>query len=914
MIGETAQLVVQLTLKDQLSSGVQKAEGQLGRLNTAAKTSGTHMTTLVTASGKASKAITGLGGALGHASGKIGGLISGPLGLIGLTGGILSLGGALESSVHKIEDFGVGLEKVQTLTGETAQSSGALILLFEKYGLGVDRVTQIAGFAEKTLGKLNTTTAKNAAATKSATLQNLELVKAQRQAAGESVKAIDKLITEQKARDQLANAAAGQAAGVTKLAALDKAYGLNLVDAKGKVVDFSTALEQLATFYDSSASASTKAYVASQVLGRGYTALLPVLAGGSAALRQAAEESRSLGLDQADTAAKLAKFRDATRDLGAAVNVLQLQIGMALVPALTDAAKALSGWLAGGGDKQILDFFKGAANFAQQFGAVVTGVVVPAFKGIATAWNAIPGPLKTLLITGFIANKAGKFLFDKSLFGGLKGLLGQQVSKIPVVGGLLDSAAGVQHVWVDNPGFGGPGLPNVLPGVGAAAGATVAAPALGAAAAVAVTAIAASPIAIAAIRQMSNDPRVGGGRLGFYPGVTAKDLIPGTASLRGTGTDASQRFLGKIADDLSGPVSVLFAGKAKDDIALAVAKGTELGLVHSGVFKKAQAVREAGGFKTSIDALKADLRAAASHPNPKLAADQRELVTLQKALLEFQRTHDPSGITATTKKIDDLKKEIAGLKPTPGKTLGVGSLVTGEAIALATINHLRTDSNPDLKAANYHLRELKALQAHLPAALAAQLAPKIASVVAAINRTTAAVEGLKLVQNITNNREGPNGSITPKNPLPNTPTPARVWSKLQTLTDQKGHASGEYDVPYDMLTKIHKGEMIVPSMQAGVLRNAMSWLDKSWGFKTQRSNAPHAWHPSMGSVDAARPWLDRSWEYKTQRSNAPHPPHPSMGPIEVTVVNRSQFTTRDSNAGKTIKRRYGPTYTQAGAG
>ena len=153
--------------------------------------------------------MVGFGGALSHASGKIGGLLSGPLGLIGLTGGILGLGGAIESSVHKVEDFSLGLEKITTLTGETAQASGALILQFEKFGLGADRVTQIAGFAEKTLGKLATTAA-GAKATKSATLQNLELVKAQRQAAGESTKAINKLISEQKGRDKLITDAAGQ--------------------------------------------------------------------------------------------------------------------------------------------------------------------------------------------------------------------------------------------------------------------------------------------------------------------------------------------------------------------------------------------------------------------------------------------------------------------------------------------------------------------------------------------------------------------------------------------------------------------------------------------------------------------------------------------------------------------------------
>ena len=419
MIGETAQLVVQLTLKDQLSGGVSKAERSLTGLNATTKAGVGHMSVLSVAAGKVSRNMVGFGGAMSHAAGKVGGLLTGPLGLIGLTGGILGLGGAIVSSLRKIEDFGLGLEKVQTLTGEMAQQSGALILLFEKYGLGVDRVSQIAGFAAKTPGKLNATTAKGATATKSATLQNLELVKAQRQAAGESTKAINKLISEQKGRDAITAAQAKGAAGVTKLAALDKQYGLQLIDSKGKVVDFSTELEQLAKFYDSNASASTKAYVAAQVLGRGYTAAIPILKGGSAALRAAAEESKQLGLDQAGTVEKLAKLRDATRDLGAQFNVLQLQIGLALVPALTDAAKAFSSWLSSGGSQQIVDFFKSGAVFAQQMGHAIETFIVPGFKAISAAWGAIPGPLKDLLITGFVLNKAGKFLFDKSLFSGI---------------------------------------------------------------------------------------------------------------------------------------------------------------------------------------------------------------------------------------------------------------------------------------------------------------------------------------------------------------------------------------------------------------------------------------------------------------------------------------------------------------
>ena len=145
---------------------------------------------------------------------------------------------------------------MQTLTGETAVASGALILQFQKFGLGTDKIATVVGFAEKTLGKMNETQGK---AAKSAALLGLENTKLQIQAQGGKVAAIDKAIAEQKATDALTAAATG----ATKLAAFDKQYGLSLVDTKGKVVDFSSVLTQLATFYDSNASASEKAYVAS---------------------------------------------------------------------------------------------------------------------------------------------------------------------------------------------------------------------------------------------------------------------------------------------------------------------------------------------------------------------------------------------------------------------------------------------------------------------------------------------------------------------------------------------------------------------------------------------------------------------------------------------------------------------------
>src|SRR5439155_22575234 len=97
-----------------------------------------------------------------HAKSQIGGLLTGPLGVLGLTGGLLGIGGAIESSLKKTSDFSLTLDRLTALTGESAQSMGELALVSQKYGVDATRLAQNVGFAEKTLGKLDPTVAKNA--------------------------------------------------------------------------------------------------------------------------------------------------------------------------------------------------------------------------------------------------------------------------------------------------------------------------------------------------------------------------------------------------------------------------------------------------------------------------------------------------------------------------------------------------------------------------------------------------------------------------------------------------------------------------------------------------------------------------------------------------------------------------------
>ena len=499
-LAETARLAVELNLGGNFAAGLTTAEGSLGRFNATAATAGTKSSVLSNAFAGIRKEVGTFGGAMSHAGNQLKGFGMGLLGLAGV-GGLLGLGAILGSSVRKVEDFGAQLEKVQKLTGETALASGALILQFTKF-LSIDKAAQVIGFTEKTLGKLNETTAKSVKVGKSAELQNLELVKAQRQAAGQSTKNIDALIREQKGRDAVAAATAAQIAPMTKLEALDAQFGLHLVDGKGKVVNFSAVLSQLATFYDSNASASTKAYVASQVFGRGYVSMIPILNEGSAGLRKAAQDAAALGLTSTDTVRQLAEFHDGMHALDQQVNVLQLSIGTALLPSLIDLAKAGTDFISGHrGD--IVTFFRNAADA----GRTAVGIIGQVASTLGNAWNSIPGPLREFLVKGLIADRTIKFLFGFSpvaaLVSGLEGALSKSVAS-----GIVGAGLGklfVQPVFVTNPGFGGGGIPGLGGAAGVGEGAA-AAGGMGLAATIGMIAAVAVPIVAGIVIAQNIDP------------------------------------------------------------------------------------------------------------------------------------------------------------------------------------------------------------------------------------------------------------------------------------------------------------------------------------------------------------------------------------------------------------------------
>ncbi|HEY8637447.1 MAG TPA: hypothetical protein VIL81_09315 [Candidatus Limnocylindrales bacterium] len=483
MADQQQKLGIVVYVEDQASGKLTKVKAEVAGIGPAGAVAGRG---LATGASSIEKSAGRIGGALSHAKGAIGGLLTGPLGILGLGAGLFSLGTFLDSGLHKASDFAVQIEKLTGLTGESAQSMGALLLLTDKYGISAERTGMIVGFAEKTLGMLNDRTGKAAQAEKSAALQTLEAEKLRLQAAGASTARVNKLISEQKALDALRIHSTGT---ITALATLEHQYGVSLHDSSGHVVNFSTELSRLSDYYTSNATASDKAALTAKLLGRGYADMIPILMLGSKGIRDQEQAYKDLGLQLGtNTQDTLKAYQSSIRQVGEAVNILQLQLGLALAPMITKAANAFSLFLEHGGAKQIVGVFEQGANFAEALGSAIGTYVIPAFGAIKAGWDSIPAPLRTMLLAGEIGGKAFKFLFGvdispthlagdiaKGLAGGLERGFANALGKT-AIGGLAQTLlGGVQKVWVVNPGFGAAGgAGNLAEGaVAAAAGSTI---------------------------------------------------------------------------------------------------------------------------------------------------------------------------------------------------------------------------------------------------------------------------------------------------------------------------------------------------------------------------------------------------------------------------------------------------------
>lgn len=419
MIGETAQLIVDLTLRDQMSAGVGSAQAKLRGLESSAISAGNRgLGSLGVAAGRA-------GGALSHAGSQIGGVVRN-MGMLAGAAGMFGVAGALGASVTKAQDFGAEVRRLTSLTGSSAEVMSTLAAGLDHFGIGADTAQRSIGFLEKNVGLL-----------------------------------------------------AAKKDGIVKF---QKEFGFQILDSNGKIKDANALILTSADYFTNKAIPATeKAAAMSKLYGRSWQDLLPALTAGRTGIAAAEEEAQRLGLTLTSAnMGQLVKMRDATRLWGDALGGLELQIGLTVIPALTDLAGAASKFV-GDNRTSIVRGFQQGVKFAEEFGGVITGTVIPAIGWIGGEWNKLPKPLRDLLVGGFVAQKASKWLLGSGPLDWAKGLIGVGGK---AVGGALGGIGGigVTHVWVDNMGMGkggGSPLDVIKTGAGPAAAETLGAAALG---------------------------------------------------------------------------------------------------------------------------------------------------------------------------------------------------------------------------------------------------------------------------------------------------------------------------------------------------------------------------------------------------------------------------------------------------
>lgn len=296
----------------------------------------------------AEKSMGRLGGAVSSLTGNIKNLVTSPLGLLGLGGGLFAIDGFLKTTINRAQDFGLAVSNMMAATGLAAPQASLLVDVLDRFGISGDRAVTIMGRAEKNIFTLTST---------------------------------------------------------AKLAAkFWKEFGFNVFDANGKLVDANTLLLRASDYFNGHASAAQKDALMTKLYTKSWTELIPILKLGAKGINSAQQEAAMLGLQlTGKNVYDLAKMRQATLDWNEALGALELQIGVALLPDLVELAKTMTTFVTTH-SKDIVAFFVNLAKFAQEVGANVQNDLIPAVEKIVGWWNQLDPNLKKLLIGGFVAN------------------------------------------------------------------------------------------------------------------------------------------------------------------------------------------------------------------------------------------------------------------------------------------------------------------------------------------------------------------------------------------------------------------------------------------------------------------------------------------------------------------------------
>jgi hypothetical protein len=371
-VAETANLIVRLGLKDELAPALAKDAQALHGIEAGANRAAGGLNRLGGVAGRA-------GGAFGHLRGHMSGLL-GAAGIFGAAGIGLGVEHFLHGAIEEATTFGATVTRMKAITGESADSIVGLTGVLSYFGIAADKQTKVVGMMTKNIGAITLTAA--------------------------------------------------------SAAKFQKEYGVELLDSSGKVKAMSDVIVEASDYFnDKNIPATQKAAAMAKLFGRSWQDLIPVLSAGSAELERINEHERKLNPINEQNLRDMKDLKVAQRDWNSAMETMKVQVGLTLLPLLKDLARAASDFLSDPGNRAtIIGFFKQGVQFARDFAGYIGQTVIPVVSGLASTakqfWDAIPGPLRDLMVKGFVANQTIKFLFGFDVAGVAKNFIGDAIGVV----------------------------------------------------------------------------------------------------------------------------------------------------------------------------------------------------------------------------------------------------------------------------------------------------------------------------------------------------------------------------------------------------------------------------------------------------------------------------------------------------
>lgn len=241
-----------------------------------------------------------------------------------------------QDSVDAFKKTAGEVGKLKRVTGESAEDASRLAFAMKQSGVDVNAGTKAMQIFAKNVEKSAATdqNARDKAAAKAAAIRDqiAALEKAGPASAGYAEK-MGRL------QDSLATATSASKMNVSAIGEL----GIQYTDANGKVKPMAELMPAIADKFKEMPDGTEKTALAMKLFGKSGTDMLPFLNKGSAGLAELAAKSDAFGNTIGDKQLNaLKESKQAQRDWDAAMQGLQVTLGGALLPILTQGAKFLN--------------------------------------------------------------------------------------------------------------------------------------------------------------------------------------------------------------------------------------------------------------------------------------------------------------------------------------------------------------------------------------------------------------------------------------------------------------------------------------------------------------------------------------------------------------------------------------------